>query len=32
VIGADKNTAILFPLPMDLLAPFVDRFIDRPRR
>jgi len=25
VIGADKNTTIVFPLPMDLLAPFLDR-------
>jgi regulator of protease activity HflC (stomatin/prohibitin superfamily) len=25
VIGADKNTTIIFPLPMDLLAPFLPR-------
>ena len=25
VIGADKNTTILFPLPMDLLTPFLER-------
>jgi regulator of protease activity HflC (stomatin/prohibitin superfamily) len=25
VIGADKNTTIVFPLPMDLLAPFLER-------
>jgi regulator of protease activity HflC (stomatin/prohibitin superfamily) len=25
VIGADKNTTILFPLPMDLIAPFLPR-------
>ena len=25
VIGADKNTTILFPLPMDLLTPFLKR-------
>ncbi len=24
VIGADKNTTIVFPLPMDLITPFVD--------
>jgi regulator of protease activity HflC (stomatin/prohibitin superfamily) len=31
VIGADKNTTIVFPLPMDLLAPLVERFTERPR-
>ena len=25
VIGADKNTTIIFPLPMDLVAPFLER-------
>jgi regulator of protease activity HflC (stomatin/prohibitin superfamily) len=25
VIGADKNTTIVFPLPMDVLAPFVQK-------
>jgi regulator of protease activity HflC (stomatin/prohibitin superfamily) len=25
VIGADKNTTIIFPLPMDLLSPFLGR-------
>jgi regulator of protease activity HflC (stomatin/prohibitin superfamily) len=25
VIGADKNTTVIFPLPMDLLAPFLAR-------
>lgn len=25
VIGADKNTTVIFPLPMDLLAPFLER-------
>ena len=25
VIGADKNTTIVFPLPMDLLGPFLER-------
>ncbi|CAG4882470.1 Putative stomatin/prohibitin-family membrane protease subunit aq_911 [Georgfuchsia toluolica] len=25
VIGADKNTTIVFPLPMDLVKPFLDR-------
>jgi regulator of protease activity HflC (stomatin/prohibitin superfamily) len=24
VIGADKNTTVVFPLPMDLLAPFIE--------
>ncbi|CAN5371322.1 slipin family protein [soil metagenome] len=24
VIGADKNTTVIFPLPMDLLAPFLE--------
>jgi len=23
VIGADKNTTVIFPLPMDLLKPFL---------
>jgi len=23
VIGADKNTTVIFPLPMDLLTPFL---------
>jgi len=27
VIGADKNTTILFPLPIDIIGPFVDRFL-----
>jgi regulator of protease activity HflC (stomatin/prohibitin superfamily) len=31
VIGADKNTTIVFPLPMDLLAPFVDKLASPPR-
>jgi regulator of protease activity HflC (stomatin/prohibitin superfamily) len=25
VIGADKNTTIVFPLPMDLISPFVEK-------
>lgn len=25
VIGADKNTTVIFPLPMDLLAPFLEK-------
>src|SRR5665213_4561774 len=25
VIGADKNTTVIFPLPMELLAPFLPR-------
>jgi len=25
VIGADKNTTVIFPLPMDLLTPFLER-------
>ena len=25
VIGADKNTTIVFPLPMDLLKPFMEK-------
>jgi hypothetical protein len=25
VIGADKNTTIVFPLPMDLVTPFLER-------
>ena len=25
VIGADKNTTIIFPLPMDLLTPFLEK-------
>jgi regulator of protease activity HflC (stomatin/prohibitin superfamily) len=25
VIGADKNTTIVFPLPMDLVAPFIEK-------
>lgn len=25
VIGADKNTTIIFPLPLDLLAPFLEK-------
>lgn len=29
VIGADKNTTILFPVPIDLLRPFLDRSGDR---
>jgi hypothetical protein len=24
VIGADKNTTIVFPLPMDIIAPFLN--------
>ena len=31
VIGSDKNTTIVFPLPMDLLAPFVDKLASPPR-
>ena len=31
VIGADKNTTIVFPLPMDLLAPFIDKLAGQPR-
>ena len=31
VIGADKNTTIVFPLPMDLLAPFIDKLAGPPR-
>jgi regulator of protease activity HflC (stomatin/prohibitin superfamily) len=31
VIGADKNTTIVFPLPMDILEPLLERFVDRPR-
>jgi regulator of protease activity HflC (stomatin/prohibitin superfamily) len=30
VIGADKNTTIVFPLPMDVLKPFVQRTAERP--
>jgi regulator of protease activity HflC (stomatin/prohibitin superfamily) len=30
VIGADKNTTIVFPLPMDLLAPFMKRIGEEP--
>jgi regulator of protease activity HflC (stomatin/prohibitin superfamily) len=29
VIGADKNTTIVFPLPMDILEPLLDRFAER---
>ena len=29
VIGADKNTTIIFPLPIDLLSPFVDAMKQR---
>ena len=25
VIGADKNTTIVFPLPIDVLGPFMER-------
>ena len=25
VIGADKNTTIVFPLPMDLVTPFLEK-------
>ena len=25
VIGADKNTTIIFPLPMDMLTPFLPK-------
>jgi hypothetical protein len=25
VIGADKNTTVVFPLPMDLLEPFLKK-------
>ena len=28
VIGADKNTTVVFPLPMELLAPFLRRASD----
>jgi regulator of protease activity HflC (stomatin/prohibitin superfamily) len=28
VIGADKNTTVVFPLPMDLIAPFLARAAD----
>jgi len=28
VIGADKNTTIVFPLPMDLVSPFLKRIAD----
>jgi regulator of protease activity HflC (stomatin/prohibitin superfamily) len=31
VIGADKNSTIVFPLPMDILEPLLDRFGHRPR-
>ena len=31
VIGADKNTTIVFPLPMDLLAPIIDKLAGPPR-
>ncbi len=31
VIGADKNTTIVFPLPMDLLAPFLKKIGEEPR-
>jgi regulator of protease activity HflC (stomatin/prohibitin superfamily) len=31
VIGADKNTTIVFPLPMDLLAPLIDKLATSPR-
>ena len=29
VIGADKNTTIIFPLPMDLVAPFLQKGRDK---
>jgi regulator of protease activity HflC (stomatin/prohibitin superfamily) len=29
VIGADKNTTIVFPLPMDLVAPFLEKLKPR---
>ena len=32
VIGADKNTTIVFPLPMDLVKPFMDRLVQGERR
>jgi len=25
VIGADKNTTVVFPLPMDLITPFLEK-------
>ncbi len=31
VIGADKNTTIVFPLPLDVLAPFIDNLGAPPR-
>lgn len=31
VIGADKNTTVVFPLPMDLLAPFLQRADAKPK-
>ena len=30
VIGADKNSTIVFPLPMDLLTPFLKRIAEEP--
>ena len=32
VIGADKNTTVIFPLPMDLIAPFLPKPKARARR
>jgi len=32
LIGADKNTTIVFPLPMDLVAPFLSRDRDKAQR
>ena len=31
VIGADKNTTIIFPLPLDVLKPFLARAEEAPR-
>jgi len=30
VIGADKNSTIIFPLPLDLINPFLKRFAEKP--
>ena len=30
VIGADKNTTIIFPLPIDLITPFVQKLKEKP--
>jgi len=32
VIGADKNTTIVFPMPIDLIRMFTDKFLDSPSK